>query len=282
MENENTTSMKDFDAQKSINAIHLSNLECLKPVSMDKIFERITDSEGKVKKFQTELNEMISPHVESHWYRCGNASTTEVNESLDKIVNFIKSGFDVVSSTDTSQSENIKNLCVLISLLAIAETRLYAQFYELTSDSDSAIDIMIEYEKELQAIANNGDDTQENVRMVAETLGKILEEKNKEVINVKARFEKWRRDGVEMSNKLAKRIEDNVEEVERLSKQNDNIVELMKALETTLYNEISEKVGAVSKELEQKTKKSFFDSLFYKIAIGITSISALVISFVFL
>lgn len=284
--------INEYDSNLPIESLNIDKSKILNPVSLDKVFDKIVKVEGDVKIFQDKFSKFTQPTVDSHWYRLGNVTAAEVNSALSKIIDFTKEGFKLVSDTDLSQSENIKNLCILVAYLAIAEGKMYSQFQALTSDSDTAIDIMAEFEQDLREIAESGGDTQENVRQVALTLGQILEEKNKQVFALKSTFDKWREeeanqrfllsneinqlsaDTLELANSTRNVLEETIQE-----KFNDVRKSTNEAF-NLLKKETEQKDTDLRKYVELKMRKTIFDSVAYKIIIGVIAISALVISLI--
>ena len=192
--------MESFSGSKEIICRHLGlendseqiDSNRLKKISLDGVYDALEEVQKKINDFQKALSEKTGPCIESKWYQLGTVNVKDVNQALNSIVSFTKESLNLISQTDNRQSENIKNICVLIALLAIAEGRLYSQFSELTEDSEAHLDNMVEIERHLNDIANNGENAADNIKDIAEAMVGILENKTREAIKLKASLMKWK------------------------------------------------------------------------------------------
>lgn len=174
-----------------INKVRLNNLK-----SLDEVYLSIQKAEEEINQYLEKLQRFTAPLVDAPWYRIGGPSKDEINRALDNIVKTTRAHLDLICKTDLGQSRNIQNLCLLVGLLAIAEGKLFSQFREFAGDAEAATDILVDYERDLNEIAHNGEDTADNVAKMAQIMSGILEEKNKQIISFKAYIERIRKDNM--------------------------------------------------------------------------------------
>lgn len=163
-------------------------------VSLDHVYESIQNELDSVYQYREKLKSYSKPTVSGNWYRLGGVGADQINSALSSVVRHVREGFNLISNTERNQSENLKNICLLIGLLAVAEGKLYAQFAELTADSVKTSDILKDLEEDLNEIASNEDSAEENIKKIAQVMANILEEKNKQVLAFKNTLIKNRQD----------------------------------------------------------------------------------------
>ena len=238
-----------------INKERLNNLK-----SLDEVYLNIQIAEEEINQYLEELQQFTAPQVDAPWYRIGGPSKEEINRALDGIVQRTRSHLDLICKTDLGQSKNIQNLCLLVGLLAIAEGKLFSQFREFAGDAEAATDILVDYERDLNEIAHNGEDTADNVAKMAQIMSGILEEKNKQIISFKAYIEKIRKDNMKdiglLKNEM-KNVSDTIQR--RMNGFKDSIEGVRKANTDDIRNLKSE-MKTIS-GVTQKSINGFKDSI---------------------
>lgn len=194
MSKNNNVQLKGTTPDDALKSLSLTKDTDRQLVSLDEVYDNLDGFIENIDDYRKALVDCEPTSVGGKWYRLGGANVKDINSALDKIVGYAKKSFSLVSNTELEQSKSIQNVCILISLLALAEGKLYAQLQGLTSDTDATIDTLAEYEAALNGIANNNEGTEQNIKMIAQTMGKILEEKNKQVLSFKADLIKSRDD----------------------------------------------------------------------------------------
>lgn len=293
-------------ASLKINKERLNNLK-----SLDEVYQSIKKAEEDIQKYLDELQQFSAPKVDTPWYRIGGPSKDEINRVLGNIVQTTRIHLDLICKTDLGQSKNIQNLCLLVGLLAIAEGKLFSQFREFAGDADAATDILIDYERDLNEIAQNGEDTSENVARMAQIMSGILEEKNKQIISFKAYIDGIRKANMndigllknEMKNfsdSTQRMINGFKESIDGVRQAELNDIDILKNEIRQISESCQKEIGDFKdeqyqenlqlktdidgeldnqrKQMLRRTEKSFFDSSFFKILVTMTSIAALLIS----
>lgn len=254
------------NAEKALPSLRLDNEKLYELKSLDEVYHSIQDAETKIEGYLKDLKAFSAPKVDSPWYRIGGPSKDEINKALDSIVGATRKHLDLICNTDLNQSKNIQNLCLLVGLLAIAEGKLFSQFREFSGDADAATDILIDYERDLNDIAHNGEDTAENVAKMAQIMSGILEEKNKQIVSFKAYIEGIRDDNnnalIQLKNEIKKETADFED---RTRKENHQ-----------LKSDFTNQLDSQQQLILKRTEKSFLDSTVFKILVLIMSFAALI------
>lgn len=231
-------------------------------IPLDKVYERIQKDQDDIKQYQNKLRSFSSPSVSGDWYRLGGVGADSINSALSSVIRHVREGFNLISCTERSQSESLKNVCLLIGLLAVAEGKLYAQFTDLTSDSEKTADVLKDLEDDLNEIASNEDSAEENIKKIAQVMANILDEKNKQVLAFKSLLNKNRED----SNNAIQAVKKELDEFKTFSGERVNRVEntvstlgsKVTSVENTVstlgtkLHDVGQKQAAVHQDLRQQ------------------------------
>ena len=220
-------------------------------VPLDKVYERIQKDQDEIKKYQNKLRSFSSPSVSGDWYRLGGVGADSINSAFNSVIKHVREGFSLISSTERSQSESLKSICLLIGLLAVAEGKLYAQFTDLTSDSEKTADVLKDLEDDLNEIASNEDSAEENIKKIAQVMANILDEKNKQVLAFKSLLNKnW-----EDSNNAIQAVKQELDEFKKFSGERVNRVENTVSTLGTKVDDVDDKVSMLNDKMNGVEQK---------------------------
>ena len=83
-------------------------------VPLGEVYEGITKDLGRISEYQDSLKSISNPTVSGDWYRLGGVGADQINDVLSNIVQHVKTGFDMISGTERSQSESLKNILEIL------------------------------------------------------------------------------------------------------------------------------------------------------------------------
>lgn len=252
--------------------------------SLKNVYEEIQQAIDVVERTKDDIKNAQIPHINGKpWYKFsfGKASVEEVNTALKTFSDFVIENLRLIAVAQGFQNENDQSICRLIGLLAIAEANTYSKINDLSTEDEASAEqlkrLQEEFEKSIENSKIDCSKKGEQMNLLIDYITCFTESKTKKIRSITLELSELKH----CLMKLQKQIQTQEAKIEEYRKEAEDKLssELQKIQGKYVASEEFETLLKRYQNLENKVyKKSFFDSIWYKGAIGIISISALAIS----
>lgn len=263
-----------------------------KTKSLEKVCEEIQQAIDVVERSKDNIKNAQTPQINGQpWYKFsfGKASVEEVNTALKLFSDFVIKNLNLIATVQGFQNENDQSICRLIGLLAIAEANTYSKINDLSTEDEASAKqlkkLQEEFERSIEDTEKDCTKKGEQMNILIDYITCFTESKTKKLRSIELKLSEMKQNLETLCSEQGKWYSETEAVIlnwKESTNKHINEIKIQFDEKLEVLNEETAQLQRNNDELKRRvqelSKKSFFDSVWYKAAVGVAALVALGIS----